>query len=185
MRNVPQKRAWRALPGAEQAPDIATLQKMAPETMYAAMTNSPIPAHAVDLPDNIKRGFAEFVGGRKRQRRRSAQPMQNQCAANSGWRIPQRVRRGTAGASMRPAGGSACKGRGTHRSTGAHPQVEMGVRISSAASICGQPTIAAGRIFVPSVDTPAASIRSMRRPDACSGHFRRRPASVTRSTSAP
>jgi hypothetical protein len=70
--------------GAEQAPDIATLQKMAPETVYAAMMNNPIPAHAVDLPDNIKRGFAEFVGGRKLGSvpAGAAKSMPNQCATS-------------------------------------------------------------------------------------------------------
>src|SRR6185503_9591749 len=71
--------------GAEQAPDIATLQKMAPETVYAAIANNPIPAHAVDVPDNIKRGFAEFVGGRKLGSipAGAAKSMPNQCAGSS------------------------------------------------------------------------------------------------------
>src|SRR6266850_5582031 len=54
--------------GAEQAPDIDALRKLAPDTVYAAMTMNPTPAHAqasADVTDLVRRGYAEFVGGRK------------------------------------------------------------------------------------------------------------------------
>src|SRR5207253_11224001 len=54
--------------GAEQAPDMDALRKLAPDTVYAAMTMNPTPAHAQatsDVNDLVRRGFAEFVGGRK------------------------------------------------------------------------------------------------------------------------
>ena len=142
-------------PGAEQAPDIATLQKMAPETVYAAITNNPIPAHAVDVPDNIKRGFAEFVGGRKLGSipAGAAKSMPNQCAASS--RLAD------------PATGAAWNGWGVD-ATNARFQTAKAAGITaaqvpslklkwafgfpSAASMYGQPTVAAGRIFI-GVDT--------------------------------
>ncbi|HVD60976.1 MAG TPA: hypothetical protein VNC11_08905, partial [Gemmatimonadaceae bacterium] len=72
--------------GAEQAPDIDALQKLSPDTVYAAMTMNPTPAHAqaqADLMDIVKRGFAEFVGGRKLGSVPSGDPkaMPNQCSA--------------------------------------------------------------------------------------------------------
>lgn len=82
--------------GAEQAPDFATLQKLAPDTIYAALTNNPVAAHAqADLTDALKRGFAEFVGGRKlgSVAAGAATAMANRCpagpladpAATPGW----------------------------------------------------------------------------------------------------
>jgi len=142
-------------PGAEQAPDIATLQKMAPETVYAAITNNPIPAHAVDVPDNIKRGFAEFVGGRKLGSipAGAAKSMPNQCAASS--RLAD------------PATGAAWNGWGVD-ATNARFQTAKAAGVTAAqvpsltlkwafgfpnaASMYGQPTVAAGRIFI-GVDT--------------------------------
>src|SRR5215212_980938 len=54
--------------GAEQAPDMDALHKLAPETVYAAITMNPTPVHAqavADVADIVRRGYAEFVGGRK------------------------------------------------------------------------------------------------------------------------
>ena len=141
--------------GAEQAPDIATLQKMAPETVYAAITNNPIPAHVVDVPDNIKRGFAEFVGGRKLGSipAGAAKSMPNQCVASS--RLAD------------PATGAAWNGWGvdttnarfqTAKAAGLTAAQVPGLKLKwafgfpSAASMYGQPTVAAGRIFI-GVDT--------------------------------
>src|SRR6476660_1824419 len=72
--------------GAEQAPDIDALRKLSPDTVYAAMTMNPTPTHAraqTDLMDIVKRGFAEFVGGRKLGSVPSGDPkaMPNQCSA--------------------------------------------------------------------------------------------------------
>src|SRR5690242_20895809 len=53
--------------GAEQAPDMDALRKLSPDTVYAAITMSPTPAHTqavADANDIVKRGYAEFVGGR-------------------------------------------------------------------------------------------------------------------------
>src|ERR1044071_1724359 len=74
--------------GAEQAPAIDALQKLSPDTVYAAMTMNPTPAHAqaqADLMDIVKRGFAEFVGGRKLGSVPAGDPkaMANQCATGA------------------------------------------------------------------------------------------------------
>src|SRR5262247_1626061 len=72
--------------GAEQAPDLDALRKLSPDTVYAAMTTNPTPAHAqaqAELMDIVKRGFAEFVGGRKLGSAPAGDPkgMANQCSA--------------------------------------------------------------------------------------------------------
>ena len=138
-------------PGAEQAPDFATLQKMAPETIYAAMTSNPIPAHAVDVPDNIKRGFAEFVGGRKLGSvpAGAAKMMPNQCAAGSKLADP------SAGPAWNGWGVDATQGRfqtakGAGLTAAQIPNLKLkwAFGFPGAASIYGQPTVAAGRIFI-------------------------------------
>src|ERR1051325_8597806 len=74
--------------GAEQAPDMDALRKLSPDTVYAAITMSPTPAHAqavADANDIIKRGYAEFVGGRKIGNIPAGDPktMRNQCGAGA------------------------------------------------------------------------------------------------------
>ena len=141
--------------GAEQAPDIATLQKMAPETVYAAMANNPIPAHAVDLPDNIKRGFAEFVGGRRLGSvpAGAARSMSNQCATNSRLADPSA---GPAwngwGADATNARFQTAKAAGLTATQVPSLKLKWAFGFPSAASMYGQPTVAAGRIFI-GVDT--------------------------------
>jgi polyvinyl alcohol dehydrogenase (cytochrome) len=139
-------------PGAEQAPDISTLQKMAPETVYAALTVNPIPAHALsDVTDVVKRGFAEFVGGRKLGSvpAGAATSMPNQCSASSKL--------------TNPAAGPAWNGWGVD-ATNARFQTAKAAGLTAAqvpaltlkwafglpgaASMYGQPTIAGGRVFV-------------------------------------
>src|ERR1041385_6437113 len=82
--------------GAEQAPDMDALRKLSPDTVYAAITMSPTPAHTravADANDIVKRGYAEFVGGRKIGSIPAGDPraMPNQCAASSKLTDPSRT----------------------------------------------------------------------------------------------
>ncbi len=141
--------------GAEQAPDIATLQKMAPETVYAAITNNPIPAHAVDVPDNIKRGFAEFVGGRKLGSipAGAAKAMPNQCAASSRLADPAADAAWNGwGVDATNARFQTAKAAGLTAAQVPSLKLKWAFGFPSAASMYGQPTVAAGRIFI-GVDT--------------------------------
>ena len=139
-------------PGAEQAPDFATLQKLAPDTVYAALTSNPIPAHAQpDLTDVLKRGFAEFVGGRKL----------GSVPAGAATAMPNRC--GTNATLTDPAAGPAWNGWGVD-ATNARLQFATAAALTAAqvprlalkwafgfpgaASMYGQPTIASGRIFI-------------------------------------
>src|SRR5258705_6682383 len=74
--------------GAEQAPDIDALRRLAPDTVFGAITMNPTPAraHAVaDASDVVKRGYAEFPAGRKIGSTPSGDPkaMPNQCPASA------------------------------------------------------------------------------------------------------
>src|SRR5258705_12711097 len=74
--------------GAEQAPDIDALRRLAPDTVFGAITMNPPPAHAqavADASDVVKRGYAESLGGRKIGSTPAGDPkaMPNQCPASA------------------------------------------------------------------------------------------------------
>ena len=139
-------------PGAEQAPDFATLQKLAPDTVYAALTNNPIPAHAQpDLTEVLKRGFAEFVGGRKLGSvpAGAATAMPNRCAANAKLSDP------TAGPAWNGWGVDttnarvqSAKAAGLTAAQVPKLTLKWAFGFPGAASMYGQPTVASGRIFI-------------------------------------
>jgi hypothetical protein len=71
------------------------LRKLSPDTVYAAITMNPTPAHTqavADANDIVKRGYAEFVGGRKIGSIPAGDPkaMPNQCSASSKVTDPSR-----------------------------------------------------------------------------------------------
>ena len=140
--------------GAEQAPDFATLQKLDPDTVYAALTNNPIPAHAQQLPDALIRGFAEFVGGRKlgRVQAGAAATMPNHCAAST---LPDPSRTPAwNGWGADPSNGRFQTAQAAELGAAQVPGLKLkwAFGFPGAASIYGQPTVAAGRIFI-GVDT--------------------------------
>ena len=71
----------------------ARCAKLSPDTVYTAITVNPTPAHAqavADANDIVKRGYAEFVGGRKIGSIPAGDPkaMPNQCSANAKFTDP-------------------------------------------------------------------------------------------------
>jgi polyvinyl alcohol dehydrogenase (cytochrome) len=139
--------------GAEQAPDIDALRKLSPDTVYAAMTMSPTPAHTqaqVDLTDIVKRGFAEFVGGRKLGSVPSGDPkaMPNQCSAAAKFTNP------SAGPSWNGwsadstnARFQSAKAAGLSAAQVQNLRLKWAFGLPNAASMYSQPTIAGGRVF--------------------------------------
>ena len=78
--------------GQEQAPDLDALRKLSADTVYAAITMNPTPAHAqavADANDTVRRGYAEFLGGRKIGSIPAGDPkaMPNRCSANGNARL--------------------------------------------------------------------------------------------------
>jgi polyvinyl alcohol dehydrogenase (cytochrome) len=139
--------------GAEQAPDIDALRKLSPDTVYAAMTMNPTPAHAqaqTDLMDIVKRGFAEFVGGRKLGSVPAGDPkaMSNQCGASAKFANP------SAGASWNGWSPDATNARfqsanaaGITAAQVPNLKLKWAFGLPNAASMYSQPTIAGGRVF--------------------------------------
>jgi polyvinyl alcohol dehydrogenase (cytochrome) len=139
--------------GAEQAPDIDALRKLAPDTVYAAITMNPTPAHAQavsDASDIVKRGYAEFVGGRKIGSIPAGDPkaMPNQCAANAKLTDPSA---GAAWNGWAPDATNArfqsAKAAGITAAQVPNLKLKWAFGLPNAASMYGQPTIAGGRVF--------------------------------------
>ena len=139
--------------GAEQAPDMDALRKLSPETVYAAMTMSPTPAHAqaqADLMDIVKRGFAEFVGGRKLGSVPSGDPkaMPNPCAATAKFTNPADSPSWNGwSADATNARFQAAKAAGITAAQVPNLKLKWAFGLPNAASMYSQPTIAGGRVF--------------------------------------
>jgi polyvinyl alcohol dehydrogenase (cytochrome) len=140
--------------GAEQAPDMDALRKLSPDTVYAAMTMNPTQAHAqaqADLMDIVKRGFAEFVGGRKLGSvpAGDSKAMPNQCSASAKLANPSA---GSSWNGWSPDATNArfqsAKAAGINAAQVPNLRLKWAFGLPNAASMYSQPTIAGGRVFV-------------------------------------
>ena len=140
--------------GAEQAPDIDALRKLSPDTVWAAITMNPTPAHAkavADATDIVKRGYAEFLGGRKIGSVPSGDPksMPNQCPASAKLADP------SAGPSWNGWSADATNARvqsakaaGITAAQVPNLKLKWAFGLPNAASMYSQPTVAGGRVFL-------------------------------------
>ena len=139
--------------GAEQAPDIDALRKLSPDTVYAAMTMNPTPAHAqaqADLMDIVKRGFAEFLGGRKLGSVPAGDPkaMANQCAAVAKFASPSAAPSWNGwSADATNARFQSANAAGITAAQVPNLKLKWAFGLPNAASMYSQPTIAGGRVF--------------------------------------
>src|SRR5262247_1144769 len=139
--------------GAAQAPDIDALRKLSPDTVYAAMTMNPTPAHAqaqADLMDIVKRGFAEFVGGRKLGSVPSGDPkaMTNQCGGDAKFANPSAAPSWNGwSADTTNARFQSAKAAGLSAAQVPNLKLKWAFGLPNAASMYSQPTIAGGRVF--------------------------------------
>ncbi|HEY3161043.1 MAG TPA: PQQ-binding-like beta-propeller repeat protein [Vicinamibacterales bacterium] len=139
--------------GAEQAPDVDALRKLSPDTVFAAITMNPTPAHAkavADLTDIVTRGYAEFLGGRKIGSTPAGDPkaMPNQCPASAKLTDP------SAGPSWNGWSADATNARfQSAKAAGITAAQVPGLKLKwafglpNAASMYSQPTVAGGRVF--------------------------------------
>jgi polyvinyl alcohol dehydrogenase (cytochrome) len=137
----------------EAAPTPATLKKMTPEHIYAALTTGDMVAMAKDLSDQQKRDIAEWVGGRKLGAGNvgDASKMPNVCKTNkpvrditsapswNGWSPGLTAARFQ---TAEAANMSAAKVGRLH--------LKWAFGLPAADSVYGQPTIVDGKVFVTS-----------------------------------
>ena len=140
-------------PEVEGAPELATLRRMAPETILQALTKGAMRVHVEDVSDDVKRAVAEYLSGRKLGPLNAgdARNMPNRCSTRAPF--------------ANPASGPLWNGWGLD-GTNARFQRAPGLTTSDVprltlkwafgfpgvSSVYGQPTIAGGRVFV-GVDT--------------------------------
>jgi polyvinyl alcohol dehydrogenase (cytochrome) len=139
--------------GAEQAPDLDALRRLSPDTVFAAITMTPTPAHAqavADASDVVKRGYAEFLGGRKIGSIPAGDPkaMPNQCPASAKLTDP------SAGPAWNGWSADATNARfqsgkaaGITAAQVPNLKLKWAFGLPNAASMYSQPTVAGGRVF--------------------------------------
>jgi len=139
--------------GAEQAPDLDALRRLSPDTVFAAITMTPTPAHAqavADASDVVKRGYAEFLGGRKIGSIPAGDPkaMPNQCPASAKLTDPSA---GPAwngwSADATNARFQSAKAAGITAAQVPNLKLKWAFGLPNAASMYSQPTVAGGRVF--------------------------------------
>ncbi len=140
-----------ALLKENNAPSTDTLATMTPEAIYAALTTGAMVQQAAKLSDDEKRLIAEFFGGRPlgAADQGDAKNMTNHCAAN-----PQM---GNISADASWSGWSndlantrfqSAKAAGISADQAAKLKLKWAFGLPAGAETYGQPTIAAGRLFI-------------------------------------
>jgi polyvinyl alcohol dehydrogenase (cytochrome) len=141
-----------AKPTGPRVPDLKALMALAPETIYTQMTTGVMVVQAQKLREGEKRAVAEYLGGRPLDLNRaaSAQTMPNRCAMNPPLTDP------AAGAAWN--GWSAAAGNtrfAALSAAGLTPEQVPHLKLKWAfgfpgggGTAYGQPTVAAGRIFI-------------------------------------
>ena len=138
--------------GAEQAPDMDALRKLSPDTVYTAITVNPTPAHTqavADASDIVKRGYAEFVGGRKIGSIPAGDPkaMPNQCGANAKLADPSANPSWNGwSADATNARFQTAKAAGISAADVPNLKLKWAFGLPNAASMYSQPTVAGGRV---------------------------------------
>jgi polyvinyl alcohol dehydrogenase (cytochrome) len=136
---------------ADRAPDLKTLMKLAPETVYAAVTTGSMAVPAQKLTDEEKRAVAEYLGGRPLDLTESAgaEAMPNRCASNPPLDDP------SASPSWNGWGGNSQNTRSETAQTAKltadqvpHLKLKWAFGFPKGDTAYGQPTVVAGRVFI-------------------------------------
>ena len=134
----------------EKAPDPSVLRQMSPEAVYKALTSGAMVPQAEKLSDEQKRVIAEYLGGRNLvERSGDAAQMANKCVSNSpitslsatpawnGW-----------GADASNGRFQTAKDAGITADQVQRLKLKWAFGFPGATSVYGQPSLAAGRVFV-------------------------------------
>jgi polyvinyl alcohol dehydrogenase (cytochrome) len=134
----------------ERAPDPSVLRQMTPEAVYKALTSGAMAPQAEKLSDLQKRTIAEYLGGRNIVEGSSdAAHMANKCGSNppitslsatpawNGW-----------GADASNGRFQTAKAAGITADQVNRLKLKWAFGFAGATSVYGQPSVAAGRVFV-------------------------------------
>jgi polyvinyl alcohol dehydrogenase (cytochrome) len=135
----------------QQAPDVNALRRMTPEAIYEVLTTRSTHAQARQLADDERRAIAEYLGGRNLMAANAgdAAKMPNACRSNppitglsaapawNGWGVDATNGR------FEPA-----KAAGIAANQVSRLKLKWAFGFPGATSLYGQPTVAAGRVFI-------------------------------------
>jgi len=137
-------------PTVEKAPDPSVLRQMSPESLYKALTSGAMAPQAEKLTDAQRRMIAEYLGGRNLvEGSGDAAQMANKCAGNhpiislsatpawNGW-----------GADSSNARFQTAQAAGISAGQVQRLKLKWAFGFPGATSVYGQPSVAAGRVFV-------------------------------------
>jgi polyvinyl alcohol dehydrogenase (cytochrome) len=138
-------------PEVPQAPDPSVLRRMTPERIYESMTTGSMQAQASALNDASRRAIAEYLGDRKLGAgpAGAASAMPNRCTASSGITGVDAASawngwgRDLANTRFQPAAGAGLPAADVPKL-----RLAWAFGFPGASAIYGQPTVAAGRVFV-------------------------------------
>jgi polyvinyl alcohol dehydrogenase (cytochrome) len=137
-------------PGAAHAPNLATLQGMTPERIYAAITTGPMAPMAAKLNDDQKRDLVETLSGRVLGAANVADAkfMPNKCPANASPDDPLAGPRWEGwGNSIENYRYQSAAGGVTDKNVG-KMRLKWSFGFPGGVSAYGQPTVSGGRVYV-------------------------------------
>jgi polyvinyl alcohol dehydrogenase (cytochrome) len=135
----------------EKAPSPAAIRQMPPERIYAAITTGSMQSQAANLTDEQKRRLAEFMGGRPLGSAAlgDASQMPNRCPSGSTLADPSK---GAAwngwGVDARNARFQSAEAAGLTAAQIPNLKLKWAFGFPLGVSAFGQPSVAAGRVFV-------------------------------------
>jgi polyvinyl alcohol dehydrogenase (cytochrome) len=135
----------------ERAPSPAAIRQMSPERIYAALTNGIMQTQAARLTDEQKRRIAEYMGARPlgSSTLGDAGQMKNHCPASAALPDPSRFPAWNGwGADVRNTRFQPAKSAGLTAAQVPSLQLKWAFGFPLGVSAFGQPSVAAGRVFV-------------------------------------
>ena len=138
-------------PNVERAPSPNAIREMSPERIYAALTSGVMKDQGDKLPDQDKRGVAEFMSGRPMgsAQQGDAKSMPNQCRNNPPMTDPARGPSWNGwGSDMSNSRFQSAQAAGLTAAQVSELKLKWAFGFPQGVSANTQPTIASGRVFI-------------------------------------
>lgn len=137
-------------PAVERAPTPAAIRQMSPERIYTALTTGVMQAQGANLSDEQKRRLAEYMGGRPlgSAAQGDAAQMPNHCPAQAISDLSKSPEWNGWGVDVHNSRYQSAQGAGISTAQISNLKLKWAFGFPLGVSAFGQPSVAAGRIFV-------------------------------------
>lgn len=136
-------------PNVQNAPDLARLRQMTPESVYAALTDGAMRVQAQNLTDDTKRALTEYLTGRQPgiEKIADAAAMSNHCSVNDSLHLLGPMWNGYG---LDAANTRFQQAPGAHLSADQVPQLKLkwAFGFPGATVVYSPPTVVGGRVFI-------------------------------------